>query len=96
MRIAAVLGFGVLGLLIAPPAQALTVSNLDSKPHTVTVKAGGDSTKVTIEPDMAAEPACASGCTIELENELYDLKGGEQASIEGGVLYIDVAGGAGN
>jgi hypothetical protein len=97
MRIAAVLGFGVLGLLIAPPAQALTVSNLDPKPHTVTVKSGGDSTKVTIEPDMAAEPACASGCTIELENgELYDLKGGEQASIEGGVLYIDVARGAGN
>lgn len=92
MRIAAVFGFGVLGFLIAPPAQALTVSNFDPKPHTVTVKAGSDSTKLTIEPDTAAEPACASGCTIELENgELYDLQGGEQASIEGGVLFIDVA-----
>ena len=47
---------------------------------------------MTIAPDMAVEPACAGGCTIVLENgELYDLKGGEQASIEGGVLYIDFA-----
>lgn len=93
MRIAAVLGFGVLGFLIAPPAQALTISNIDPKPHTVTVKAGGDSTELTIEPDTAVEPSCVSGCTIELDNgELYDMKGGEQASIEGGVLYIDVAG----
>jgi hypothetical protein len=93
MRIAAVLGFGVLGFLIAPQAQALTVANFDPKPHTVTVKAGSDSTKLTIEPDTAVEPACAGGCTIELENgELYDLKGGEQASIEGGVLFVDAAG----
>jgi len=94
MRIATVLGLGVLGIFLAPPAQALTVSNIDPEPHTMTVKAGGDSTKVVVEPSKAVEPACASGCTIELENgELYDLKGGEQASIEGGVLYIDVAGG---
>ena len=92
MRIAAILGLGVLGFLIAPQAQALTVSNIDPKPHTVTVKAGSDSTEVTIEPDMAVEPACASGCTIELENgERYDMKGGEEASIEGGVLFVDVA-----
>jgi hypothetical protein len=91
MRIAAVLGFGVLGFLIAPPAQALTISNIDPKPHTVTIKAGGDKTELTIEPDTAVEPACASGCTIELRNgELYEMKGGEEASIEGGVLFIDV------
>jgi hypothetical protein len=92
MRIAAVLGLGVLGFLIAPQAQALTISNIDPKPHTVTVKAGADSSELTIAPDAAVEPACDSGCSVELENgELYDLKGGEQASIEGGVLYIDVA-----
>ena len=95
MRIAAILGLGVLGFLIAPPAQALTISNIDPKPHTVTVKAGSDSAELTIAPDTAVEPACASGCTIVLENgELYDMTGGEQASIEGGVLFIDVAPGA--
>ena len=92
MRIAAILGLGVLGFLIAPPAQALTISNIDPKPHTVTIKAGSDSTELTIAPDTAVEPACAGGCTIVLENgELYEMRGGEQASIEGGVLYIDVA-----
>jgi hypothetical protein len=91
MRIAAVLGLGVLGFLIAPQAQALTISNIDPKPHTVTVKSGGDSTELTIEPDAAVDPACASGCTVVLENgELYELKGGEQVSIEGGVIFVDV------
>ena len=92
MRIAAVLGLGVLGFLIPPPAQALTISNIDPKPHTVTIKAGSDSTELTIEADAAVDPACASGCTVELENgELYELKGGEQVSIEGGVIFVDVA-----
>ena len=92
MRIAAVLGLGVLGFLIAPPAQALTISNIDPKPHTVTVKTGADSSELTIAPDAAVEPACESGCTVELENgELYELKGGEQVSIEGGVIFVDVA-----
>ena len=75
MRIAAILGLGVLGFLIAPPAQALTISNIDPKPHTVTIKAGSDSTELTIAPDTAVEPACASGCTVVLENgELYEMK----------------------
>ena len=40
----------------------------------------------------AVEPACASGCTIVLENgELYEMSGGEQVSIEGGVIFVDVA-----
>ena len=92
MRIAAILGLGVLGFLIAPPAQALTISNIDPKPHTVTIKAGGDSTELTIAPDTAVEPPCASGCTIELDNgELYEMTGGEQVSIEGGVIFVDVA-----
>jgi hypothetical protein len=92
MRIAAILGLGVLGFLIAPPAQALTISNIDPKAHTVTIKAGSDSTELTIAPDTAVEPACASGCTIVLENgELYEMSGGEQVSIEGGVIFVDVA-----
>ena len=90
MRIVAILGLGVLGFLFAPPAQALTISNIDPEPHTVTIKAGSDSTELTIAPDTAVEPACAGGCTIELENgEQYEMKGGEEASIEGGVIFVD-------
>jgi len=90
MRIATVLGLGVLGMFLAPPAQALTVSNIDPEAHTITVKAGSDSTKLVVEPSKAVEPACASGCTIELENgEQYEMKGGEQVSIEGGIMFVD-------
>ena len=92
MRIAAVLGLGVLGFLIALPAQALTISNTDPKAHTVTVKTGSDSAKLTIESAASAEPACQSGCTVVLENgEQYELKGDEEASIEGGTLFVDAA-----
>ena len=90
MRIATVLGLGVLGIFLAPPAQALTVSNIDPDPHTITVKAGSDSSKVVVEASKAVEPACASGCTIELENgERYEMKGGEEVSIEGGIMFVD-------
>lgn len=74
MRFATILGLGVLGMLIAPPAQALTISNTDPKPHTVTIKTGGDSAELTIAPAAAAEPACQAGCTVVLEN-------GEQLSL---------------
>ncbi len=90
MRIATVLGLGALGFLIAPPAQALTISNTDPKPHTVTVKTGGDSAELTIEPDMAVEPPCQTGCIVELENgEQYEMKGDEEVSIEGGTIFVD-------
>jgi hypothetical protein len=92
MRIATILGIGVLGFLSAHPAQALTISNFDPKPHTLSVKTGGDSSELTVAPDMAVEPPCDGGCTIVLENgELYEMKGGEETSIEGGVLFVDVA-----
>lgn len=90
MRIAIVLGLGVLGTLFVLPAQALTISNTDPKPHTLTVKAGNDSSKVTVAPQTAEEPACAQGCSVQLENgEVYDFKGGEQVSIEGGTIFVD-------
>ena len=90
MRIAIILGLGVLGMFLAPPAQALTVSNIDPEPHTIVVKAGSDSTKLVVEPDKSVEPACASGCIIELENgEQYEMKGGEETSIEGGIMFVD-------
>jgi hypothetical protein len=90
MRIAIVLGLGVLGMFLAPPAQALTVSNTDPDSHTITVKVGSDSTKLVVEPSKAVEPACTTGCVIELENgEQYEMKGGEVVSIEGGIMFVD-------
>jgi hypothetical protein len=95
MRIATVLGLGVLGMLFVLPAQALTISNTDPDSHTITVKAGSDSTELTVEPQMAVEPPCTAGCTVELENgELYEMKGGEEVSIEGGSIYVDTVPGS--
>jgi hypothetical protein len=91
MRIVTSLALGTLGVLLALPAKALTISNSDPKPHTITVKSGSDSSELTIAPEQAAQPSCQSGCTIELENgDLYELKGGEEASIDGGALFVDV------
>jgi hypothetical protein len=43
-----------------------------------------------IEPQKTVEAPCVSGCTLELDNgEIYEMKGGEQAAIEGGVLFVD-------
>jgi hypothetical protein len=90
MRTVTFLGLGVLGLLFALPAQALTISNTDPAPHTVTIKTGGDSQELTIAPDAAVESPCQAGCTVELENgELYEMKGGEEVSIEGGIMFVD-------
>jgi len=92
MRTVSILGLGVLGMFFALPAQALTISNTDPDSHTVTVKTGSDSTELTIAPETAVEPPCQSGCTVELENgEQYEMKGGEEASIESGVIFVDAA-----
>jgi hypothetical protein len=89
MRTVTILGLGLLGLLVALPAQALTITNTDAEPRTVTVKASSDSKELTIEPGKAAEPACKP-CTIELESgELYEMEGGEVLAIEDGVIFVD-------
>ena len=94
MKIATILGLGVLGIVLAAPAQALTIANSDEASHTVVVKAGGDSTELVIESQKTVEAPCASGCTLELDNgEIYEMKGGEQAAIEGGVLFVDAVSG---
>lgn len=77
-------------LLCAAPAHALTVSNLDSKPHKITVIAGGSSNEVTVEPEKQVDAACSGGCKVKLENgDEYELKGGETVSIEDGMLFVD-------
>jgi hypothetical protein len=95
MRTVSILGLGVVGMFFALPAQALTISNTDPDPHTITVKTGTDSTELTIEPETAVEPPCQAGCTVELENgEQYEMHGGEEVSIESGVIFVDTAPGS--
>lgn len=91
MRIVTSLALGAVCILFALPAEALTISNSDAKPHTITVKSGTDSSEMTIAPQQSVQPACQSGCTIELENgDIYELKGEEEASIDTGALFLDV------
>jgi hypothetical protein len=76
--------------LCAGPVQALTISNIDPKPHTVTVTAGSDSKQLTIESEKEVDAPCSDGCKLKLENgDVYELKGGETVSIEDGVMYVD-------
>lgn len=90
MRVAKIFGLLVLGMLFAVPAEALTITNTDPDAHTITVKTGGDSKDFKVEPQTAVEPPCDKGCTVELESgEQYEMQGGEEVSIEDGVIFVD-------
>ncbi len=96
MRVASIFCVGVLTMLFAVPAEALTITNSDADSHKITVKVGGDAKELTIAPQTEVDPPCDKGCTVELESgEQYEMQGGEQASIEDGVLFVDAASGAG-
>lgn len=95
MRLGGFLIASIAGILFALPASALTISNVDPDPHTVTVTAGTDKKELTVEPDQQVEAVCAEGCMIELENgEQYQMQGGETVSIEDGVIFVDAAPGS--
>ena len=90
MRLVRTAAFGLLVLFSAGPAYALTISNIDAKSHTVTVTCGSDSKQLTIDPAKNIDAPCSGDCKVKLENgDVYELKGGETASIEDGVLYVD-------
>jgi hypothetical protein len=81
---------GLSSLVAISPAEALTISNSDPQAHTITVTAGNDTKELTVAPDQDVDAACADGCKVKLENgEEYDLKGSEEVSIEGGVIFVD-------
>jgi len=90
MRLVSTAALGALVQLCAGSASALTISNIDAKPHTVTVTAGSDSKEFTIDPAKNVDAPCSDGCKVRLENgDVYELKGGETVSIEDGVMYVD-------
>jgi hypothetical protein len=92
MRLGGFLIASVAGLVFAFPASALTISNVDPDPHTITVTAGTDTKQVTVEPDQQVDAVCTEGCLVELENgEQYQMQGGEAVSIEDGVIFVDSA-----
>ena len=90
MRFVSTAVLGVLVLLCTAPAQALTISNIDPDPHTITVTAAGSSQELKVEPQKEVEAPCSEGCKVKLENgEEYELEGGDAVSIEDGVIFID-------
>ena len=64
MKVAGPVAFGALVLLCTVPAQALTISNVDPKPHKLTVIAGGSSNELTVEPEKQVDATCSSGCKV--------------------------------
>ncbi len=55
------------------------------------MKVGGDSKELTIEPQTEVDPPCDKGCTVELESgEQYEMQGGEEVSIEDGVIFVEL------
>jgi hypothetical protein len=90
MRISTTAWLCLAGLLPAGPAFALTISNLDAQPHTISVSAGAKAEELKVEPQKSVEPGCSGGCKIKLENgEEYEFKGNETVSIDGGAMFID-------
>jgi hypothetical protein len=97
MRLVGFLVASTACIVFSLPASALTISNADPDPHTVTVTAGTDAKQVTVEPDQQVDAVCAEGCMVELENgEQYQMQGGESVSIEDGVIFVDAAPGNGD
>jgi hypothetical protein len=97
MRVFLASGLGLLAALYAYPVQALSITNTDPDPHTITVTAGGNSQELTIEPDKEVEPPCDKGCVVELDGgDQYEMQGGEDATIENDAIFVDEAPGAGD
>jgi len=87
-----ILGLGLVAAAFASPAAALTITNNDSDKVTINVIVDGKGAEQSIEPGTSVEPACEKGCVIELDSgDQYEMKGDEEASIEGGILFFDAA-----
>jgi hypothetical protein len=92
MRLSSIAWLCLFSLLPAGPALALTISNLDTEPHTIDVNAGGRAEQLKVEPQKSVEPACSEGCKVKLENgEEYQFRGSETVSIDGGALFVDAS-----
>jgi hypothetical protein len=92
MRVVTIFGLGLVAGVFASPAAALTITNNDPDKVTINVILDGKGTEQSIAPGASVEPACEKGCVIELDSgDQYEMKGDEEASIEGGILFVDAA-----
>jgi len=92
MRVVTIFGLSLVAAFFASPAAALTITNNDPDKVTINVIVDGKGTEQSIAPSASVEPACEKGCVIELDSgDQYEMKGDEEASIEGGILFFDAA-----
>ena len=84
-----------VGVSLATPAAAVSVTNRDDKEHRITVLEEDGSKKIehVLKPNQVLENICLKGCIIRLndsEEDEYELvEGTEVVSIEDGYLYYD-------
>ena len=73
-------------------ADAVSVTNRDSREHAITVIEGDAKTDHVLKASTSIDGICLKGCLIRLngsENDEYELEGTEVVSIEDGYLYYD-------
>lgn len=72
-------------------AEAATITNTDSMPHTVTVENTTPPQVHAIAPQSQKKDICPAGCVVKLDGheDRYIVEGGELLSIEDGTLYYD-------
>lgn len=83
-------GLAAATLAAAPmAASAVTLINQDSKEHTVEVRQGGASQKVTIQAGQTMQNICSAGCEIVLEVDIIVADKGDEVAVigEGGAMY---------
>ncbi len=84
-----------VGVSLATPAAAVSVTNRDDKEHRITVVEEDGAKKIehVLKPNQVLENICLKGCIIRLndsEEDEYELvEGTEVVSIEDGYLYYD-------
>ena len=84
-----------VGVSLATPAAAVSVTNRDDKEHRITVVEEDGAKKIEhiLKPNQVLENICLKGCIIRLndsEEDEYELvEGTEVVSIEDGYLYYD-------
>lgn len=91
MRPILALSLGLMGVLIASPALALTITNDDAGAHTVIVTKGSASQDVNVGSQQKVEADCTGGCVVQIKgvSDKYDMKGAELLSIDDNVIYVD-------
>lgn len=75
----------------AGSANAVTMTNMDSRPHKLTIVEGDATKTVEIAPNERLENLCASRCEVSLEGDPdpYELESADIVQIEDGQLYFE-------